>query len=196
MKKYSVLICLFIFSSSISIYANEYKLLILPKLQVAPIQDTKLGKQYELYIKLPEGYSKDNGKEYPVIYTTDAMWHIEILSGSAEFVVEDTILVGISWQKDAKAPEEHYSRNWDYTFIKSKNSKYKSGEANNRTYFGYSLGGAFGAYILSTQPEIFKNYILGSPAFGNKSLQHVTELVSILGIKQKEMSANVFSSIV
>ena len=216
MKKYVVLLCLLILSS-LGINASEYKSLTLPRIQVVPIQDTQSGGQYELFIKLPEGYSIDNGKKYPVIYTTDAMWHIEILSGSAEFIVEDSILVGISWQKDSKAPEEHYSRNWDYTFLKSKKSKYKSGEAsnhitfmrndvftfveknyqadpNNRTYFGYSLGGAFGTYILLTQPDSFKNYVLGSPAFGKESLQHITELVSISALKPKELTANVFIS--
>ena len=71
----------------------------LPKIQVVPITDTNANRQYELYIKLPEAYSENNDKSYPVIYTTDAMWHMEMLSGSTEYMLEDVILVGISWQK-------------------------------------------------------------------------------------------------
>jgi len=201
--------------SSKGINANEYKSLVLPKIQVVPIQDTKSDKQYELYIKLPERYSKESGKKYPVIYTTDAKWHIEILSGSAEFIVEDIILVGISWQKGLQEKNEAASRNWDYTFVDSPN--YRAGEANNhvafirndvinfventyqvdsnrRTYFGYSLGGAFGAYILLTQPDTFKNYIIGSPAFGTKSLQAITELASNSALKDQALRTNVFIS--
>ena len=61
----------------------------LPRIEVIPIKDTKTDRQYELYIKLPEGYSEDNNMAYPVIYYTDAMWHVEILSGSAEYIMEE-----------------------------------------------------------------------------------------------------------
>ncbi|WP_226990294.1 alpha/beta hydrolase [Paraglaciecola mesophila] len=33
-----------------------------------------------------------------------------------------------------------------------------------RTYVGNSLGGLFGAYVLSTAPETFSAYVLGSPS--------------------------------
>ena len=51
----------------------------LPRIQVIPIEDTKNDRQYELYIKLPEGYSENKDKKYPVPYSTDVMWHVEIL---------------------------------------------------------------------------------------------------------------------
>ena len=157
--------------------------LALSKIQVIPINDSRTKRQYELYIKLPDGYSENNETNYPVLYFTDAMWHIEILSGTSEYLIENMILVGISWKKDERAEISRYR---DYTIIKSVNPKYQSGGAqnhltfiqndvikyveenyrtrpDNRTYFGYSLGGKFGAYILLTQPSTFKNYILGSP---------------------------------
>jgi uncharacterized protein len=34
----------------------------------------------------------------------------------------------------------------------------------DRTYFGHSVGGAFGLFILFTQTRLFKNYIVSSPA--------------------------------
>ena len=78
----------------------------LPKIQVVPIKDTKNDRQYELYIKLPEGYAENVYVNYPVIYFTDALWHIEILSGSADFLAKDAILVGISWEKNLKGDSE------------------------------------------------------------------------------------------
>lgn len=170
---------------------NETRDLTLPRIQVVPIKDTQADRQYELYIKLPEGYTKSNDKNYPVIYFTDADTHIELLSGT-EFLLEEVILVGISDQKDLnKDLEGHSSRARDYSISKSSNperqAKYQFGQASNhltfirndvikfiesnyrtdpsnRTYFGFSLGGLFGVYALMTQPDTFKNYILGSPS--------------------------------
>lgn len=170
--------------------------LALPKIKVVPIEDTQLDRQYELYIKLPENYSDTSDIKHPVIYYTDAMWHVEMLSGSAEYMLENTILVGISWQLDINKEllEErgaHVSRYRDYSMNESSNAahqaKYQFGQAGNhlnfirntvipyvesqyqtdsgsRTYFGYSLGGEFGAYILLNEPQTFRNYVLGSPS--------------------------------
>lgn len=122
----------------------ERSSLELPRIQVIPITDTNARRQYELYIKLPEGYSENNDIKYPVIYFTDAMWHVEILSGSAEYIVEEAILVGISWQKDInenlkKDVGAHVSRFRDYTTSKSNNpehqAKYQFGQASNHLTF-------------------------------------------------------------
>ena len=43
------------------------------------------------------------------------------------------------------------------------------------TYFGHSLGGLFGAWVLLGQPETFDRYIIGSPSTwwdGNKMAEH------------------------
>jgi len=199
----------------------ERSYLELPRIQVIPIKDAKNDRQYELYIKLPEGYSENGDIKYPVLYFTDALWNIELLSGSAEYIVEEAILVGISWQKDLKDAEAHTSRFRDYSITKSSNpehqAKYQFGQASNhlafirndvityvennyrtdpdnRSYFGYSMGGKFGAYILFVQPETFKNYILGSPAtLLDKS--YIYEHESITASNRKDLNANVFVSI-
>jgi len=122
----------------------ESSYLELPRIQVIPIKDTQTGRQYELYIKLPDGYTEDNDIQYPVLYCTDAMWHIEILSGSAEYLIENTILVGISWQKDInenliKEQGAHVSRFRDYSIRKSSDAenqaKYQFGQASNHLTF-------------------------------------------------------------
>ncbi|GAA4278691.1 alpha/beta hydrolase [Aquimarina mytili] len=203
----------------------EKSYLVLPKIEVIPIKDTKVNRQYELYVKLPEGYSENNDRQYPVIYYTDAIWHVEILSSATEYIMEEAILVGISWQKDIeealiKEKGAHVSRFRDYSVGKSSNTeyqaKYQFGQAgnhldfirndvlkyvetnyrtdsNNRSYFGYSLGGEFGAYILLKQSDTFKNYILGSPSFG-KDITYFSELISNITQKQSSLNANVFIS--
>ena len=192
MKKILVFLFLLPF---FNVGASEHKLYSMPGTQVVPIKDTISNKQYELLIKLPASYEKNKDKSYPVIYFTDAVEHIALLS-SASYMIwrDDVILVGISWQKDISDDLRqqygvHVSRYMDYTFkkvVSKKHPKIKFGladkhlafirkdvfkfvesnyrtEPNNRTYFGFSAGGVFGVYALMTQPDSFKNYILGSP---------------------------------
>jgi predicted alpha/beta superfamily hydrolase len=224
MKKVLIFVSLFLLSS-IGVEASERKPYEMPRTQVIPIQDSGSGRQYELYVRLPEGYLEEEDAEHPVIYFTDAVWHIELLSASTEYLMEDAILVGISWEKDAKEDwkkgvAEDVSRFQDYTVRKSSNpeiqAKYQMGQASNhlnfirndviktveksyrtdpdrRTYFSYSLGGLFGAYILMTQPDTFSNYILGSPAL-ERDMPYFSELASSEAIKRKDLNANVFIS--
>lgn len=190
----------------------------IPRTQVAPIRDSKTDRQYELYIKLPEGYSDNTDAKYPVIYTTDAVWHFDMLSGATEYLMPEVILVGISWQKNLEDEREFVSRFRDYTVVKSETAEVPTGEASNhlsfirddvikyvensyranpdeRTYFGYSLGGAFGAYALLAEPDTFKNYILGSPALGQRSAKYIDELEVDTAPRQQVLNANVFVSI-
>ena len=207
------------------IQAGEQNPYEIPKSQVIPIKDSESGGQYELYIKLPEGYSENSDTRYPVIYFTDAVWHIEMLSASTAYLMEDSILVGISWQIDmqeelVKERGEHVSRFRDYSLLESSNAerqaKYQFGKAShhlafirnevikyvennfrtdtdNRTYFGYSLGGVFGAYVLIAQPDTFKNYVLGSPSLRG-DIPYLSELESKSEKKRKAMNSNVFIS--
>ena len=205
--------------------AGEHKLYEMPRTEVVPIQDTQADRRYELYIKLPAGYADNKEAKYPVIYFTDAVWHIDILSAATEYLMEDVILVGISWQKDIKESllkekGEHVSRFRDYSLRPSSNpevqAKYQLGQAGhhlafirndviphvekhyrtapgNRTYFGYSAGGEFGAYALLTQPDTFKNYILGSPSI-NGEIPHLSKLGPNAASKRKDLNTNVFVS--
>ena len=128
----------------ISAKASEPESFELPRTEVIPIQDTQSNKQYELYIKLPEGYEKNSDKKYPVIYFTDAVWHIEMLSAATASLMEEVILVGISWQKDINEDLKrehgaHVSRFRDYSISKSsdpeRQAKYKMGQASNHLDF-------------------------------------------------------------
>lgn len=142
MRKSFILISLFLLPYE-SLSASETESYELPRTQVIAIQDSKTNGRYELYIKLPEDYSKNSDKVYPVIYYADAVWHIEMLSASTEFIIEDAILVGVSWRTDIKDElreqyGEHASRFTDYSFWKEGNPnhpKLKFGQANNHLAF-------------------------------------------------------------
>jgi len=194
----------------------------MPRTDVVPIQGSGTDRQYELYIKLPEDYAENTENRYPVIYTTDAEVHMDMLSGATEFLMPEFILVGISYQKNHEDQRANISRFRDYTTLASTNpeiqARVQAGQASNhlsfirdevipyiegnyrtnpaeRSYFGYSLGGAFGAYILLSKPDSFKNYILGSPAFGDRSAKYIDELEAQTASEQQDLNVNVFVSL-
>ncbi|MEM9385071.1 MAG: hypothetical protein AAGA68_08415 [Pseudomonadota bacterium] len=37
-----------------------------------------------------------------MVYATDGAWHMEMLSGAAQYMLPNAIVVMISWQKNAK----------------------------------------------------------------------------------------------
>ncbi|GIU16317.1 MULTISPECIES: alpha/beta hydrolase [unclassified Shewanella] len=156
------------------------------------VQISDKARTYRLYIKLPKGYKSSANKDmhYPVIYLTDAMYTFQIMSGVTRFPMNSNqmapaIIVGISWELGLKSD---HSRVRDYTptvdsswkkitggadrhlhFLKTKIIPYMEQnfrtDASQRTYVGNSLGGLFGAYILLQQPDLFTNYLIGSPSF-------------------------------
>lgn len=222
-----LLILAFFLLTPFSICAQQQRAYAMPQTQVIPIKDSKSNRQYELYVKLPESYFREEAKEkhYPVIYFTDAVWHIDILSAATSYLMEDVILVGVSWQLNIndqlkRNESAHFSRYRDYSISKStkpaRQEKYQFGQAgkhlefiqvdvfdkvenqyrtqpNNRTYFSYSLGAQLGIYALLVKPELFKNYILGSPAISNPS-QLLTNLVNKHNKEKKASNLNVFIS--
>jgi predicted alpha/beta superfamily hydrolase len=168
----------------------------IPRSSVIEIKDPISDRIYPIFIKLPASYKRNNEKSYPVIYLTDAWYSFQIVSGATRFPMnsgkmQEAIIVGISYSKGSKGPS---SRVRDYTHKKDTSWKLQTGKAlehatfiegsifpyikshyrvnNSRTYVGNSLGGLFGAYIFLTKPDMFNNYILGSPSvwFNNSDI--------------------------
>ncbi|QQX80685.1 alpha/beta hydrolase [Shewanella sp. KX20019] len=191
----------------------------IPRTQTIQINDAD--RAYELFIKLPKDYDTDANKHhrYPVIYITDAMYAFQIVSGATRFpmnsnAMQQAILVGVSWQKGLKGDR---SRVRNYTPSIDESWKKKTGGAarhttflqekvlpyiqqnfrtdpSQRTYLGNSLGGLFGAYILLEKPELFSNYVLGSPSFWWHK-QMIFDLVQQRKSTLHNIKANVFIGI-
>jgi len=193
------LIFVFLFSLPfISANASEKKSYEMPRTHVTPIKNSETKGFNKLYIKLPKGYEENSDTKYPVIYFTDPIYHIEILSTATEFMMENVILVGVSWPKGMNLKFEKVDNYLNFLrkkVIKTIENNYRT-DPDNRTYFGYSAGALVGAYILSAQPDTFKNYILGSPALSNGPAitPKVFELESNTAKKRKKLNANVFIS--
>jgi len=212
-KQGLIIFFMFLFSF-LTVSASEYKPFEMPLIQIIPLHDTHSDREYELYIKLPRSYSKNNDVKYPVVYITDAKALFEMLSASTGQLMRNAILVGISYEKGMG---RHESRGRDYTPAKIDDWEELTGKASNhltfirndvikyvenhyqadsdkRTYFGYSLGGLFGAYALLAQPDTFKNYILGSPSI-NFVYKYMFQLESNTALERKDLNVNVFLSV-
>ncbi len=211
-----VVILFLVLLSPLSIAAQPFEI---PRSSVVELRDTNSKRIYPLFIKLPKSYSKNIDKKYPVIYLTDAWYSFQIVSGATRYPMNsgkmaEAIIVGISYAKGSKGDA---SRVLDYTPSKNVKWKKQTGgaqqhmtfiekdvfnymatnyrvDAQQRTFIGNSLGGLFGSYILLTKPDMFKNYIIGSPSywFDNKFLFSLADKVSG---KQGVIDVNVFIAI-
>ncbi len=135
---------LVIWQLCLAAFAADLKTLKYPNVSVAAIKDNAMNRQYELYIKLPESYEANPKQHYPVIYFTDGLWNLEGLSAATNYIFQDVILVGISWQIDIDSGlkedvGEFYSRFRDYSFKPledaKRQEKYQLGQASKHLHF-------------------------------------------------------------
>jgi len=184
-----LIVYIFVFISVFQLVnAQESHVFEIPRSSIVDIKDPDSGRIYPLFIKLPHSYDNNKNKAYPVIYLTDAWYSFQVVSGATRFPMntgkmQEAIIVGISYSKGSGG---HASRVRDYTHIEDADWRYQTGKAqqhinfinksvfsyieknyrvnDSKTYVGNSLGGLLGAYIFLTQPDLFNNYILGSPS--------------------------------
>jgi predicted alpha/beta superfamily hydrolase len=146
------------------------------------------GRDYDLYIRLPDEYDKYPKVSYPVLYLLDAQWDYKMLDsiyGSLQYdgFIPELIIVGITYS--GNKPDYEALRAMDYTpvnesrvtgsggapkflsFIKDQvipfvesNFHTRPGE---RILMGSSYGGSFTLYTLFTDPSLFTGYVAASP---------------------------------
>ena len=150
---------------------------------------TILDENRALNIYLPNGYSPDSLKKYPVIYLLDGsvdedFIHIVGLVQFGSFswieMIPESIVVGIAnvdRKRDFTFPTNNVKDKADFPttggsekfiqFIESElepfiESNYKTDSV--KTIIGQSLGGLLATEILLKKPELFDNYIIVSPS--------------------------------
>lgn len=199
--KLLILICALslntVFAQENKVNDDTQKAYEMPRTQVIQGSNSETDAINTLYIKLPEGYEENTDLKYPVLYFTSPVQHIEILSAATENLIEDVIIVGLSWPKGMNYGKlDSYVNDFlRQDVFKTVESKYRA-DAERRTFFGYSWGGVVGAYILSNHPNTFKNFILGSPDLGvdHEVIQKIYKLESTTAEERKKLNANVFIS--
>lgn len=156
------------------------------------VHEIKAGtRTYKLYVSAPPSYSSAEsvGRRYPVIYLNDGDLHFLAAAGEPLLSwynrsLEETIVVGVSY---SVGEDPIASRQRDLTPVRDESFANDTGGAREyletiktsvvplieasyrtdparRTLAGHSFGAVFGAYVLLTEPELFANYILVSPA--------------------------------
>ncbi|WP_296381724.1 alpha/beta hydrolase-fold protein [Winogradskyella sp.] len=150
-----------------------------------------------LNIYLPQEYTADSTKTYPVIYLLDGSMDEDFIhiSGLVQFgsfswinMIPETIVVGISnidRKRDFTFPTTIKKHKTEFPttggsekfikFIETElqsfiNSNYNVNDT--KTIIGQSLGGLLATEILYKKPELFNNYIIISPSlwWDNQSL--------------------------
>jgi len=162
----------------------------LPRSQVLDLTDTETERNYPIYVQLPPNYTKQTASQFPLVLLTDANYSFPLTSGALRFpmnagAMQQAILVAVGY---AQGDQGQQSRIRDFTPWVNADWAADTGGANahvrfigeqllpylaakfrvhgtERTFVGNSLGGLLGAYILAQQPDLFDNYILGSPSF-------------------------------
>lgn len=179
------------------------------------IESTILNRKYDLYVKLPNDYFRDENrsKRYPVLYLNDGPYTFKVAAGVTHFSSMDkAIVVGISF---AHGENGQFSRVRDLTPEEDKSwKKYETGGApkylkfiegevfsfiekkyrtdvSKRILSGHSLGGSFGAWVLVTKPELFSGYILTSPSLWFKD-DLIFELEERYARNNASLNATVF----
>ena len=156
-----------------------------------------LGEDRILNLYLPQGYSPDSLKTYPVIYLLDGSMDEDFIhiAGLVQFgafswinLIPETIVVGISnvdRKRDFTYPTTIEQDKLDFPttggsanfidFIEKElqpfiDQNYKTNKV--KTIVGQSLGGLLATEILIKKPDLFDNYVIISPSlwWDNESL--------------------------
>ncbi len=194
----------------------------IPRSAVHQITSATLDRSYEIYVKTPPGYaSPENAdKIYPVIYLNDGPYTFQVASGITHLPMntgafEPAILVGISFAQGEKGMDSRVrdltpSRDASWkkyetgggpaylTFLEQEvfaliEEEYRADPAN-RTLAGQSLGGSFGAWVVLTRPDLFKNYILTSPSLWFND-NEIFDLEARYAAAHDDLTANVYFAV-
>jgi predicted alpha/beta superfamily hydrolase len=158
----------------------------LPGTEVRVLKSSSTGRDYDIYVRIPEGYGEST-KKYPVLYLLDGQWDFKMLDSIYgglfyDNFVPEMLIVGITYS--GINPDYNALRAMDYTpkgdipgsgdapkflaFFKQELIPFV--EANYRTnpaqryLMGSSFGGLFTLYAMFTEPSLFRGYVVGSPA--------------------------------
>jgi predicted alpha/beta superfamily hydrolase len=155
--------------------------------QVKVFRSTIIDDDFYIYISLPDGY-EESVKKYPVLYLLDGDISFGMATSIARYLqfgntIPELIIVGIGY--GALKKSKGNDRNRDYTVSNRRNRPGSGGApkfrkflqeelipyiddefrtiTDDRTIYGYSLGGLFALYSMFTEPDLFNRYIIGSP---------------------------------
>jgi predicted alpha/beta superfamily hydrolase len=167
----------------------------IPCSEIRQLKSTATGRDYDLYIRLPNDYKEYPKVKYPVLYLLDAQWDFKMLDsiyGGLEYddFVPEMIIVGITYTGEdadynalramdlSPIPDSSIEGTGDaprfFAFLKDQlmpfiESNYQT-DPSRRILMGSSFGGLFTLYAMFTEPALFSGYVVSSPyvVYGNR----------------------------
>ncbi len=197
---------------------KSYPPVVIPSSESRNIHSEYVGADFNISVHFPGNY-KTTDNNIPVLFVLDgdndfgtAIEFLGLLKG--ECGIKEPLLVAVGY--NAMTGSEKNKRMRDYTpsvmkempesggapkflsFIEKElipfvEKNYKT-DPNDRSIYGYSLGGLFASYTLLTKPELFKNILIGSPSlwFDN---QKIFEYEVEYAKNHKDLPVNVFMEV-
>ncbi len=139
MKALVKIIALSVFLVSPSVFSAEaqaHRPYTLDRSEVIDFHAKANGKEYEIYIKLPENYGKNAGQKFPLVVLTDGYYAFPLVSSinwrmsERNQVYEQSIIVGISYSKGDDITK---NRTRDFTPALSSTEKPDNKEAQSES---------------------------------------------------------------
>lgn len=152
------------------------------------IEAAELGREFDIYVRYPEGYDPADARLYPTVYLTDGDSLFPILAANHLFLhyddgLPEALVVGIAYggfdptvnrrnidfqtQGDGVSAEaagaEAFQRFLKTELIPLIETRYRS-DSVRRVLFGQSRGGAFVLYSAVTDPDLFWGRIASNPS--------------------------------
>ncbi len=195
---------------------------ILKNTEVVALPHAANGRDYVLYVELPDSYGSAPTRRYPVIYACDGYWDFPLLAmalGNARVdgFIPEYILVGIGYA--GTNPDVGTLRSWDLTpgidpsydpaggnsghaaefldvianqFIPYVEANYRA-DASFRVLTGSSFGGLFTLFALFERPGLFQGYVASSPSLWWRN-QYVLARARTFAQSGAALNARVFTS--
>lgn len=177
-----------------------------------------LGENRKVNIYLPEGYDKNDGIAYPVIYLLDGSYNEDFIhiTGLVQFFnlqlhMPKTIVIGISnidrkrdftFPTKVKESKEKYPTTGGsqafMNFIENELQPYISARyktSDSRFLIGQSLGGLLATEILLRRPSMFTHYIIISPSLWWDDESLLKEAPRLLANATGQLNANIYISV-
>ena len=194
-RRQALITCTFLFLSMNACSPQDGELplstpakVTLPFTEVQQLKSSATGRDYDIYVRLPDMYEQNKEKQYPVIYSLDGQWDFKMLDSICgglvyDKFIPDVIIVGITYSGENADYGDLRAK--DYTPVRDPffggagdgpkflvfhkeqlipfiESNYRA-DPSQRVLMGSSFGGTFTLYALFSDPTLFHGYIAGSP---------------------------------
>lgn len=155
-----------------------------------------LGKERELKILLPRGYSDQDKKAYPVIYVLDGDYLFEIVAGNVEYYsywqdIPESIVVGVNQIDDRENDLMYSNQNslpidegaeffefFGKELVQHIEKNYKTEPF--RVVVGHGKTANFANYYLVREDPVYNGYVVISPDFAPEMSDYLEKRMGVL----------------